>query len=126
MRSRGKKHRVSLESQTDLVVLEPKKLKGRWHELFGNDNPIHVELGMGMTRAIMTAPESVEHGIGYTDLAKIDQQAKTVKQYAATAKDRDPPPAASFCSNDQAGKVAKINAKVGDFVQGGQVLVEFD
>ena len=34
-----------------------------------------------------------------------------MKQYAATAKDREPPPAASFCSNDQAGKVTLTAAE---------------
>ncbi|WP_373230100.1 tRNA (guanosine(46)-N7)-methyltransferase TrmB [Cohnella sp.] len=48
MRLRGRKNiRESLERQPDLVVLEPQKLKGRWHEFFGNDNPIHIECGMG-------------------------------------------------------------------------------
>ncbi|MBW5447012.1 tRNA (guanosine(46)-N7)-methyltransferase TrmB [Cohnella sp. CFH 77786] len=48
MRLRGRKNiRESLESQPDLVVLEPQQWKGRWKEFFGNDRPIHVELGMG-------------------------------------------------------------------------------
>ncbi|RKP53896.1 tRNA (guanosine(46)-N7)-methyltransferase TrmB [Cohnella endophytica] len=48
MRLRGKKNiRESLEKQPDLVVLEPQKLRGRWHEFFGNENPIHIECGMG-------------------------------------------------------------------------------
>ncbi|WP_310550857.1 tRNA (guanosine(46)-N7)-methyltransferase TrmB [Paenibacillus glufosinatiresistens] len=48
MRLRGRKGiRESLERQTDLVVLEPRNYKGKWHELFGNDRPIHVEFGMG-------------------------------------------------------------------------------
>ncbi|BBI32130.1 tRNA (guanine-N(7)-)-methyltransferase [Cohnella abietis] len=48
MRLRGRKNiRESLEKQPDLVVLEPEKLKGRWHEFFGNDNPIRIECGMG-------------------------------------------------------------------------------
>src|SRR3984957_13288172 len=46
----------------------------------GHNGKLYVELGMGMTRAIMTAPESIEHGLGYTDFATIDQQAKTEKQ----------------------------------------------
>ena len=77
----------------------------------GRNGKLYVELGMGMTRAIMTAPESIEHGLGYTDLAKIDAQAQVVKQYAATAKDREPPPATTFCSNDQAGKVTLTAAE---------------
>lgn len=48
MRLRGRKNiRESLERQPDLVVLEPQQLKGRWHEFFGNTNPIHIECGMG-------------------------------------------------------------------------------
>jgi hypothetical protein len=58
-----------------------------------------------MTRAIMMAPESIQHGLGYTDLAKIDEQAKVVKQYAAAPNDREPPKAETFCTNNDAGKV---------------------
>ena len=46
----------------------------------GKNGKLYVELGMGMTRAIMMAPESIQHGVGYTDLTKIDAQAKVVKQ----------------------------------------------
>jgi hypothetical protein len=77
----------------------------------GKNGKLYVELGMGMTRAIMTAPESIEHGLGYTDLAKIDAQAKVVKQYAATAKDRDAPPAGTFCTNNDMGKVTLTTAE---------------
>lgn len=55
MRLRGRKNiRESLEQQPDLVVLEPQKLKGRWHEFFGNDHPIHLECGMGKGQFIST------------------------------------------------------------------------
>jgi tRNA (guanine-N7-)-methyltransferase len=48
MRLRGRKGiREELEQQPELVVLEPQQWKGRWRERFGNDKPIHVELGMG-------------------------------------------------------------------------------
>ena len=53
MRLRGRKGiRESLESQPELVVLDAAPHKGRWHEFFGNDRPIHVELGMGKGRFI--------------------------------------------------------------------------
>ncbi len=53
MRLRGRKNiRESLEAQPELVILEPQKWKGRWHEFFGNDHPIHIELGMGKGRFI--------------------------------------------------------------------------
>ncbi len=48
MRLRGRKGILeSLESQPELVVLDGTEYKGRWHEFFGNSNPIYVELGMG-------------------------------------------------------------------------------
>jgi NitT/TauT family transport system substrate-binding protein len=77
----------------------------------GKNGKLYVELGMGMTRAIMTAPESIQNGLGYTDLAKLDAQAKVVKQYAAASKDPDPPPAATFCSNGDIGKVTLTAAE---------------
>jgi NitT/TauT family transport system substrate-binding protein len=65
----------------------------------GKNGSLYVELGMELTRAIIMAPESIEHGLGYTDFSKIDSQSKIVKQYAAQPADRDPPPAETFCSN---------------------------
>ena len=53
MRLRGRKGILeSLEAQPELVVLDAAPLKGRWHEFFGNDKPIYVELGMGKGRFI--------------------------------------------------------------------------
>ncbi|MEK0317398.1 tRNA (guanosine(46)-N7)-methyltransferase TrmB [Cohnella sp. 56] len=52
MRLRGRKFKQGLEEQADLVVLEPQKLKGRWHTFFGNDRPIMIEIGMGKGRFI--------------------------------------------------------------------------
>ena len=34
-------------AQDEKVILEPEKLKGKWREHFGNNNPIHVEFGCG-------------------------------------------------------------------------------
>ncbi len=46
------------------VCMEPKKFKGRWHQYFGNNREIHVELGIGrgqfITRLAQKNPE-----IGY-------------------------------------------------------------
>jgi tRNA (guanine-N7-)-methyltransferase len=35
------------------VVHEPEGVKGRWSEVFGNENPIHIEIGMGKGRFMM-------------------------------------------------------------------------
>lgn len=36
-----------LENHEDLVVLNTKEYKGKWNDVFGNDNPIYIEIGMG-------------------------------------------------------------------------------
>ena len=38
---------------SDLVVHEPQAYRGKWHEAFGNHNPIRLEIGMGKGRFIM-------------------------------------------------------------------------
>lgn len=38
---------------SDFVVHEPKAYRGKWHEIFGNHNPIRLEIGMGKGRFIM-------------------------------------------------------------------------
>ncbi len=35
------------------VVHDPRELKGKWKEKFGNDRPIHVEIGMGKGQFIL-------------------------------------------------------------------------
>ncbi|WP_068615565.1 tRNA (guanosine(46)-N7)-methyltransferase TrmB [Paenibacillus tuaregi] len=48
MRLRGRKGiRENLESQQDMITLDPREYKGRWAEWFGNDHPVYIELGMG-------------------------------------------------------------------------------
>ena len=36
-----------LANHPQYVILEPEAAKGKWHQLFGNDNPIHIEVGSG-------------------------------------------------------------------------------
>lgn len=40
----------SVIASSPYVVHEPEKQKGCWHEVFGNDQPIHIEVGMGKGR----------------------------------------------------------------------------
>lgn len=37
----------------DYVIHEPRDCKGKWHEVFGNDSPIRIEIGMGKGRFII-------------------------------------------------------------------------
>lgn len=41
-----------------LVIHDIKEWKGRFRELFGNDNPIHIEIGMGKGKFIMALAQS--------------------------------------------------------------------
>lgn len=36
-----------LQEYPAIVAQNPAELKGRWHEYFGNNNPIHIEAGTG-------------------------------------------------------------------------------
>ena len=41
-------------AKSELCIKEPERLKGRWKEkIFGNDKPLHIEIGMGKGRFIM-------------------------------------------------------------------------
>jgi len=48
MRVRNRKGSTELlEAHPQYVILNPADAKGRWQEIFGNDHPIHVEVGSG-------------------------------------------------------------------------------
>ena len=107
---------AGIRDSMKFMLLNPQEAMERHlkeHEelALGKNGKLYVELGMGMTRAIMTAPESIQHGVGYTDLAKINAQAKIVKQYAAKPTDPDLPDAKTFCSDNNEGKVTLTPAE---------------
>lgn len=39
-------------AESDYTVNDPQQYRGRWKEFFGNDNPIHIEIGMGKGKFI--------------------------------------------------------------------------
>lgn len=41
-------------ADSPLAINEPRELKGKWNEEFGNDNPIRIEIGMGKGKFITT------------------------------------------------------------------------
>lgn len=40
-------------SNSPYCIQNPTELKGKWHSFFGNENPIHIEVGMGKGKFIM-------------------------------------------------------------------------
>ena len=48
MRMRKKKNcGARMERCESVWIKEPEKCKGKWHEIFENNNPIHIEIGCG-------------------------------------------------------------------------------
>lgn len=41
-----------IKEYSDIVIFEPEEMKGKWNDLFGNDNPIYLEIGMGKGKFI--------------------------------------------------------------------------
>ena len=78
MRVRNRKGASELlEANPQYVVLDPEKAKGRWKEIFGNDHPIHIEVGSGKG-GFITGMAKANPDINYIG---IDIQ-KTVLSYA--------------------------------------------
>ena len=51
------------------VVQEPERWRGRWREFFGNDRPIHIEIGMGKGQ-FLTALAAANPGINSLGIEK--------------------------------------------------------
>ncbi|WP_455682526.1 tRNA (guanosine(46)-N7)-methyltransferase TrmB [Thomasclavelia sp.] len=46
LRNNPKAYEIMNEN-SDIVVIEPENLKNSWSDIFGNDHPIYIEIGMG-------------------------------------------------------------------------------
>lgn len=51
---RGAREKIAADEYT---VKEPEQNKGKWHAFFENENPIHIEVGMGKGKFIMELAE---------------------------------------------------------------------
>lgn len=47
--------------QSPYVIQNPKEMKGKWDSVFENQNPIHIEVGMGKGRFIMELAQRNPH-----------------------------------------------------------------
>lgn len=52
MRLRNIKGSREMIAANEYVVQNPEERKGNWNELFGNNHPVHIEVGMGKGRFI--------------------------------------------------------------------------
>ena len=59
MRQRNVKNlQERIDANSSHLVREPKSMKGRWHELFGNNEPIFLEVGSGKGQFILKRAET--------------------------------------------------------------------
>ena len=72
MRMRKKKNcGVRMEKCAGVWIKTPEDFKGKWHELFENNNPIHIEIGCGKGRFITeTAKQNPD--INYIAIEKVE------------------------------------------------------
>ena len=52
MRLRNLKNKEEIINNCDFIITDPFKFIGKWKDLFKNNNPIHIEIGMGMGKFI--------------------------------------------------------------------------
>lgn len=99
------------------VVHEPAAQKGKWHEVFGNDHPVHIEIGMGKGRFMMELA-AANPDINYVGIEKYS----TVLLRAVQKMDAQELPnlrlirmeAEELCEVFDRGEVAKIYLNFSD------------
>lgn len=69
MRLRNVKGSRETIAANKYVIQNEEEMKGKWHDLFGNDNPIHIEIGMGKGQFIMALAEQ-NPNINYIGIEK--------------------------------------------------------
>lgn len=42
-----------INEHQDVIIPNPEDYKGKWHEVFGNDNPVHIEVGTGKGQFVL-------------------------------------------------------------------------
>ncbi len=71
MRLRNIKNKEEIISNSKYIVKNYKDYKGHWKDLFNNDNPIYIEIGMGMGKFI-TENAINNKNINYIGIEKQD------------------------------------------------------
>ena len=76
MRLRNVKNAKEIVANSSYVIHKPKDFKGNYNEVFGNDNPIHVEIGMGKGNFIIDMAKK-NPNINFIGVEKYDSIATT-------------------------------------------------
>ena len=86
MRLRNNKNAKGILEESKYVIKEPESNKGKWNKVFGNDNPIRIEIGCGKGNFI------IENALTYPDINFIGiEMYDTVLMYAVNKIEQDIP-----------------------------------
>ncbi len=70
---------VELLQHPSIVIQKPEIHKGKWNEIFGNENPIHIEVGTGKGQ-FLTGMSQLHPDINYVGIEKYDSVIITALQ----------------------------------------------
>ena len=80
MRLRNVKDKEEILNNCKYLIKNPEDYKGKWKELFNNDNPIYIEIGMGKGKFILEKALKYKD-INYIGIEKFDSvMAKAIKK----------------------------------------------
>lgn len=86
MRMRKKKNcDLRMERCSDVWIKNPEDYKGTWHELFGNDNDIYIEIGCGKGRFI-TETAKLNPDKNYIAIEKVEDVIVMAMEKATAAE----------------------------------------
>lgn len=69
MRLRNVKGSSEIIQNSNYVIHDAKEQKGNWNKIFGNNNPVHIEIGMGKGKFITTLAQN-NPSINYIGIEK--------------------------------------------------------
>ena len=85
MRMRKKKHcDERMEVCSELWIKNPEDYKGKWHEAFGNDNPIEIEIGCGKGQFIVEMAKR-NPDVNYLAIEKVKDVIVVAMEKASSA-----------------------------------------
>ena len=80
MRLRNVKNKEEILNNSDYLIKNPTDYKGKWKNLFKNDNPIYIEIGMGKGKFLLENALKNKN-INYIGIERFDSvMAKAIKK----------------------------------------------
>ena len=60
LRLKNVKNASNIIKGSEYIILNPNDYKGKWNKLFGNQNPINIEIGMGKGDFIIEMAKKIQ------------------------------------------------------------------